>query len=182
MGTIMLRIIVAIAMSTAGAAAQTPVSYTEGGRALFTVDVPDFWSVRTGGPREIARSEDETSRPVPRVLALQPTVDRGVWMGFLSPPDVNDLAAAREYLRNLKRFLALDATATAPVKRRIGGRPAEVFAGNGRRDGREVNFTVAAIDLPGDRVAIAAAVLEAGVDPAFADVLNRVFASFRAIR
>jgi len=102
-------------------------------------------------------------------------------MGFLSPPDVNDLAAAREYLRNLKRFLALDATATAPVKRRIGGRPAKVFAGNGRRDGREVNFTVAAIDLPGDRVAIAAAVLEAGVDTAFADVLNRVFASFRAI-
>ncbi len=177
----LIGIFSAIMMSAGLAGAQTPVSYGEGGRALFTVEVPDFWSVRTGGPREIARSEGDAPQLIPRVLALEPTVDGDVWMGLMSPPAVTDLAGARAYLGQLGDFLAFEAEVTAPVMRRIAGRPAEVFAGTGRRDGRELQFTVAAIELPGGRVAIVAAVLEAGADPAFASVLNGVFASFRAI-
>lgn len=177
-----LGLAAAMLMAGAGAEAQTPVSYVEDGRALFTVEVPNFWSVRTGGSRRIAPSDGAVPADVPRVLALQPTVDEGAWLGFISPPRVGDLAEARGYLGQLGRFLALEARTAEPVPRRIGGRPAEVFAGRGRRDGRALQFTVAAIDLPGERVAIAAAVLEAGVDPAFAEVLNGVFASFRAAR
>jgi hypothetical protein len=177
-----LGILAALLVSAAGAEAQTPVTYVEEGRALFTVEVPDFWSVRTGGSRQIAPSEDPAPRAVPRVLALEPTVDEGVWMGFISPSGVGDLGEARGYLGQLSQFLAFEAEVGEPVTRRIGGRPAEVFSGRGRRDGRSLQFTVAAIDLPGRRVAIAAAVLEAGVDPAFAEVLNGVFASFRATR
>ena len=177
----LIGIFLAIVMSAGLAGAQTPVSYSEGGRALFTVEVPDFWSVRTGGPREIARPERDTFRSIPRVLALEPTVDGDVWMGLMSPPAVTDLAGARAYLDQVGDFMALEAEVTAPVTRRIAGRPAEVFAGTGRRDGRALQFTVAAIELPNERVAIVAAVLEAGADPAFARVLNGVFASFRAI-
>jgi len=178
----LIKILSVIVLAAGPADAQTPVSYSEGGRDLFTVEVPDFWSVRTGGPREIARPGRDASRSIPRVLALEPTVDGDVWMGLMSPPAVKDLAGARAYLNQLGDFLALEAEVTAPVTRRIAGRPAEVFAGTGRRDGRALQFTVAAIELPGGRVAIVAAVLEAGADPAFARVLNGVFASFRAIR
>jgi len=177
----LIKILSVIVLAAGPADAQTPVSYSEGGRALFTVEVPDFWSVRTGGPREIARPGRDASRSIPRVLALEPTVDGDVWMGLMSPPAITDLAAARAYLNQLGDFLALEAELDAPVRRRIAGRPAEVFAGTGRRDGRALQFTVAAIELPNERVAVVAAVLEAGADPAFARVLNGVFASFRAI-
>lgn len=178
----LMGILAAFLLSTAMVRAQTPVSYFEGGRVLFTVEVPDFWSVRTGGPREISGPDDDAPQSVPRVLALEPTVDRGVWMGLMSPPAVPDLADARRYLGQLSRFLALDVEVGPPVVRRIAGRPAEVFAGTGRREGRQLQFTIAAVDLPGRRVAILAAVLEAGADPAFIEALNAVFASFRAIR
>ncbi|NHQ75782.1 hypothetical protein HAT86_15120 [Roseovarius gahaiensis] len=178
----LMAIFATFLLSTAMARAQTPVSYSEDGRVLFTVEVPDFWSVRTGGPREIARSEDDAPQLVPRVLALEPTVDRGTWMGLMSPPAVPDLASARRYMGQLSRFLALDVEVGPPVVRRISGRPAEVFAGTGRREGQQLQFTVAAIELPGRRVAVVAAVLEAGADPAFIEALNAVFASFRAIR
>jgi hypothetical protein len=158
------------------------VSYAEGGRTLFSVDAPDFWSVRTGGPRDLALPEGGETRPVPRVLALQPTTDDGVWMGFLSPPGVATLGAARAYLRDAARFLAFDPDVGETTQRRIGGMPAEVFSGTGRRDGRALRFSVALIDLPGDRIAIVAAVLEAGSDPGFIDEINAVFASFRAGR
>lgn len=179
---ILIGIFSVIVLSAGLAAAQTAVSYSQGGRALFTVEVPDFWSVRTGGPREIARPGRDPSRSIPRVLALEPTIDGNVWMGLMSPPAVTDLAGARAYLGQLGDFLALEAEVTAPTTRRIAGRPAEVFAGTGRRGGRALKFTVAAIELPGERVAIVVAVLEAGADPAFARVLNGVFSSFRAVR
>ena len=168
----------AFAAGTAGA--QTPVGYTEGGRTLFSVEAPDFWSIRAGGPREIVLPETGEARSVPRVLALQPTTDERVWMGFLSPPGVSTRAEARAYLREVGRFLALEAEVEAPVPRRIGGSAAEVFSGRGQRDGRNVRFSVALIDLPGNRIAIAAAVLGAGADPRFVDEINEVFASFRA--
>ena len=41
------------------ASAQMPVSYTEGGRALFHFEAPDFWTVRAGGPQELAGPDAE---------------------------------------------------------------------------------------------------------------------------
>ncbi len=177
-----IAIAVALAAGAGAVTAQTPVGYAEGGRVLFSVEAPDFWSARTGGPRELTLPEGGEARPVPRVLALQPTTDDGAWMGFLSPPGVSTLDGARAYLREAARFLALDPDVGPTTPRRIGGLPAEVFSGTGRRDGRALRFSVALIDLPGDRVAIAAAVLEAGSDPGFVDEINAVFASFRAGR
>lgn len=178
----LIGILLVMVMSVSMAGAQTPVSYSENGQVLFTVKVPDFWSVRTGGPRNMAPHETDVLRVVPRVLALEPTVGDGVWMGLMSPPGVQDLAAARPYLSRLIPFLALEAEVEAPVNRRIAGRPAEVYSGTGRREDRALTFTVAAIDLPNGRVAIVGAVLEASADPAFVNVLNGVFASFRAMR
>ena len=43
-----------------------------------------------------------------------------------------------------------------------------------------MQFSVAMVQLPGNRVAIAVAVIEAGTDRAMFDELNNVFASLRA--
>lgn len=167
-------------LSAAAATAQTPISYTEGGRALFSFTVPDFWSVRTSGPREVGWPDSDEVSQVARVLAMQPTADNTVWMGFISPPNVRSFPEARTYMGEVGKFLALDATVGEPVLRRIGGRPAEVYRGTGRRYGRALSFTIALIELPRNRVAIGVAVMAAGADPGFVDEMNGVFASFRA--
>lgn len=163
-----------------GAAAQTPVGYFDGDRTLFTVDVPDFWSVRVGGPRVLDGPDGEGERDIPRLLALQPTTDDSVWMGFISPPNVATMAEAREYLRDVARFLSFEPEVSPFSQRTIAGRSAEVLNGTGRRNGRDIQFTVALIDLPGDRIAVVSAVVAAGADPEFFDDINGVFASFRA--
>ena len=172
--------VLALTLGASAAWAQTPVSYTQEGRAVFTVDAPDFWSVRTGGGQVIEGPDGEGSRPVPRVMAMQPTTEDGVWMGFLSPPDVASLAEGRAYLREVSNFLAFEPE-IGPVKtQQIGGRSAEVFSGTGKRNGKSIGFSVAVISLPGGRVAIAAAVMESGTDPDFVNTINEVYASFRA--
>ena len=65
---------------------------------------------------------------------------------------------------------------------RVGGRAAEVIQGTGQRDGRGVNFTVALIDLPNDRIAVAIGVIAGEEGRAFRDDINAVLNSFRAAR
>lgn len=162
------------------AAADATASYRENGRALFSFDVPDFWTLHVAGNRLLDDPDGGPPRRVSQVLGMEPTVDPTVWMGFVSPPGIATLAGGRAYLRDLAEFLALDPVTTPPVARRIGGLPAEVITGTGRRKGRGIQYSIAVIDLPGDRIAIGVAVIEAGTDPAAYDILNGIFASFRA--
>ena len=85
------------------------------------------------------------------------------------------------YLEDIDKFLVKDPTVTSTSDTRIGGLPARVIRGTGTRDGRGINFTATIIDLPKDRVAVVVAILRDGADPAYVDVLNDVFASFRAV-
>ncbi|MGR3679567.1 MAG: hypothetical protein ACU0AZ_16455 [Paracoccaceae bacterium] len=163
------------------ALADMPVTYQDQGRSLFRFDVPDFWVVRTGGQHSVTPPDSDEARLINRVIGMQPSTDDGVWMGFLSPNGVRTYDDAIEYLRDIGPFVVKDAQATSQKTMRIGGLPAASFAGTGRRDGKAVNFNAVLIDLPGNRVAIALVVQEAGSDPAFTNEINQVFASFRAI-
>jgi len=165
-----------------GARADVPITYTDGGRALFSVNAPDFWSIRTGGPRELTAPGTDTPRNVARVVGMQPVTEQRIWVGFVSPHGVATLAQARSYLQDIGPFLVKDAQVDQEKSRRIGGRSATSFTGKGRRDGKSVNFTAVVIDLPGARVAIAIVVLEAGVDPEIVNDVNGIFASFRALQ
>ncbi|NOD29131.1 MULTISPECIES: hypothetical protein [Ruegeria] len=172
----------AVWLGGAGSAlADTPVTYTEDGRALFRFDVPDFWVLRTGGPREIEDTGLDDPRAVARVMGLRPVTDDNVWMGFVSPSGVATIQDGVRYLQDIDKFLVKDPTLTSTSDTRIGGLPARVFRGTGRRDGKGVNFTATVIDLPRNRVAIAVAILRDGADPDFAEDLNAVFASFRSL-
>lgn len=175
-----LAVSLGLAASTAGA--DTPVSYTEGGSTLFTFDAPDFWTVHVGGPRDLADPRTRDTRPVNRVIGLQPATGQGVWVGFVSPPGVRTFSDARDYLAEIGPFLVKDSVVERRGERVIGGRAARTLAGHGRRNGRVVNFTAVAIDLPRDRMAIAVVMIEAGSPTDGIAGVNRMFASFRAER
>lgn len=175
-------VLAVLTLLPATAIAGTPVTYTDGGRALFEVEVPDFWSLRTGGLRDFAGPEPEDIRDVSRVFGMTPEAHEGIWVGFVSPFDVSTLAQAREYLRDIGPFLVQDAEVSAPTERRINGLPARSLTGSGRRDGTAIDFTVIAIDLPNGRVAIVFVVFEAGADGDVTGDINDMLASFRAVR
>jgi hypothetical protein len=162
------------------ALADVRVSYTDAGRALFSFDVPDFWTVESGGEREIVAPGETIARTTPQLVAMRPTVDPTVWMGFFSPDGVATLDDGLAYLAEIEKFLANDPEITSAEPRRIGGLPARILKGTGRRDGRAISFTIAVVDLPGPRIAIAAGVAEAGSEPALVSEINTVFSSLRA--
>ncbi|MEM6637231.1 MAG: hypothetical protein AAF667_15225 [Pseudomonadota bacterium] len=163
----------------APAYAQVPVTYLAEGRALFTVEAPDFWTVRTGGVRSLSDERLGGEGTVPRVLGLQPTAEPGVFLGFMSPDGVSTLQEAQDYVADLGRFVVEEPVVTQSRTGRIAGRRAESFSGTGRRDGAGLSFTVALIELPGSRVAIGLAVFENGVDPDFGQAVSDIFGTFR---
>lgn len=164
------------------AQADMRATYEQDGRALFSFDVPDFWTVNSGGAREITPPGESTARTTPQILSLRPTVDPEVWMGFFSPPGVTSIAEGTAYLAEIGRFLSASPEITSNGPGRIAGLPARIIKGTGRRDGRDIVFTIAVLDLPGPRVAIAAAIAETGADAAIVGQLNEIFASVRAGR
>lgn len=172
----------ALSIAVPAALADTPVSYTENGKALFTFDAPDFWTVHVGGPRDLSDSRIARTRSVSRVIGLQPATEPGLWVGFISPAGVRNFAEAKAYLSDIGPFLVRDAEIDKRTDRVIGGRPARTLSGHGMRDGRTVNFTAIAIDLPHNRMAISVVVMEAGLDQGSLASVNRMFASFRVGR
>ncbi|KUJ82150.1 hypothetical protein [Ruegeria profundi] len=164
------------------ATADTQVTYTDAGRALFSFAVPDFWAVRTGGPREIEDTELGDLRAVARVMGIRPVTDDTVWMGFVSPAGVSSIQGGLQYLEDIDKFLVKNPSVSGTADARIGGLPARVIRGTGTREGRGVNFTATVIDLPNGRVAVVVAILRDGADPAYVDDLNAVFASFRSMQ
>ncbi|WP_428925356.1 hypothetical protein [Marinibacterium sp. SX1] len=164
------------------AEAQVPVTYTEAGRALFTFDAPDFWTLRSGGDRLVADPETDVARPVARIIGLQPTADDHVWVGFIVPRGVTTMDQAADYLRDIGPHLVRDPVMTGRTAARVGGLDAMRFTGSGRRNGRGVAFTAVTIELPGPRVAVSVTVIEDGADPAWLGPVNEIYGSFRAAR
>lgn len=160
----------------------TPVTYTEGGRPLFGFDVPDFWVLRTGGPRELEDTQLGDTRSVSRVMAARPVTDDTVWIGFVSPYGVTSIEDGFRYLQDVDKFLVKEPQVTSDARVRIGGLPARVIRGTGRRDGGGVSFTATVIDLPRNRVAVAVTILRDGADLGYVDDLNAIFASFRPMQ
>ncbi|MEL6808758.1 MAG: hypothetical protein AAFO97_13355 [Pseudomonadota bacterium] len=172
----------AACVATGTAQAETSVVYNDDGAALFQLEVPDFWTLRTGGLRDLAGPDATDIRDVSRVFGMTPDAHPGIWVGVISPHDVSTFDEARAYLQDIGPFLVQDAVVEEPQARQIGGLPARSIAGTGQRDGKAVTFTALSIDLPNGRMVIAVVVLEAGADPEPVGDINRMLASIRAIR
>jgi hypothetical protein len=164
-----------------GAVAGTPITYTDGDKSLFRVEVPDFWSVRTGGIRDL----DDGAIPlrdVSRVMGLTPEAHDGIWVGLISPHGVSTLDEAVAYLQEIGQFMLTDPQVEPARSLRIGGMPSRAFTGRGVRNGISVSFTAVMVDLPNGRVAISVVIVEAGADAAILDDVNAMFTTLRAIR
>ena len=172
----------ALALLPVAAYAGTPVIYKDGPRALFQLEVPDFWSLRTGGLRDLAAPDSDDIRDVSRVFGMTADAHPGVWVGVISPHGVATLEEAAAYLRDIGPFLVQDASVSPPTPRKVSGMPARRISGQGSRDGKAIDFTVLAIDLPGNRVAIAVVVFEAGADTDPVGDINAMLASIKAVR
>ena len=174
-----LSFLLALAIPSA-AIAEVRASYAENGTTLFSFDVPDFWDLRSGGRRTLTLPGTEDARNIPQILSMRPTVDPTVWMAFYSPDGVRNISEGKDYLREIGEFLTNTPEITKNDPGHVAGRAAQIVKGTGRRDGKSLQFTIAIIDLPGPRIAIGVAVVEAGTEPAFYDELNAVYDSFRA--
>lgn len=172
----------ALCVVATSASAQMAVTYTDNGKSLFRFEAPDFWSVRSGGSRELTAPGTEDTRIVSRVIGLQPVTEPKLWVGFLSPAQVGTIAQGETYLQDIGPFLVKDAIVEERKTVRIGGLPAASYAGQGLRDGKTVQFTALLIDLPNGRMAISIVVMEPGIDPMIVDDVNAIFTSFRAVR
>lgn len=164
---------------TGAGTAQTPMSYTQGGKTQFTVNVPDFWEVRVGGPRTLVPPGENEEREVARVFGLKPKASEGVWIGFIVPHGVRTLEEGADYVREIGPHLVRDPEITKRTVRKIGGRTTHSISGHGRRSGKGVQFTAVLIDLPGPHVAFSVTVLEDGFKPDLLGGINAVYDSFR---
>lgn len=170
-----------LSLSAAPLFADTPMGYTEHGKALFRIDVPDFWNVRIGGPRTLTPPGEDASREVARVIGLSPEGSEGIWMGFVVPIGISTIDQGVDYMREFGPHLVHDPEVSEQRTRTIGGRQAVTFTGKGRRNGKQVQFTAVLIGLPHNRVAFSVTVLENGFDAAVLEDVNDVYESFRAI-
>jgi hypothetical protein len=164
------------------AAADVPLTYTSGNAAVFTLDVPDFWEVRTGGIHELTAPETGITRSVPRVMSISPQVEPGVWIGFTVPDGVATIDQGVAYLRELGQFLSLDIEMSVPERRSIGGLQAIRSDGLGIRDGKKVQLTLALVDLPNNRIVAVAVLTEVGIDASWYPAINDVLQTLRAGR
>ncbi|MEM9241964.1 MAG: hypothetical protein AAGB07_18485, partial [Pseudomonadota bacterium] len=137
-----LRWLVVLTSSMAtSVGAETPLTYTDGGTPLFSIEVPDFWTVRTGGVRELMDTEDIGTRPVNRIIGLKPEDDDAAWMGFVAPRGVSTFAEGRDYLRDIAKHIATEPEVEQRRTAQIGGRAAEIVTAVGKRDGRSIQIT-----------------------------------------
>lgn len=164
------------------ALADMPVIYKTDNQSLFQVSAPDYWQVRAGGPRVLTPPGSDEERLINRVIGFEPVAEKGAWVGFMSPNGVATFAQAEDYLRNIGSSVVQDPELISEKQTRIGGLPAAKYTGTGRRDGRAVNFTAVLIDLPGNRVAISLAVIEAGANAELISDINAIYGSFRSLR
>lgn len=159
--------------------AQTPITYSQQSRAIFTVSMPDFWLARSGGPRAF---EDESlgQIQVRRILALEPETNDAAWIGLASPQGITTLADARAYVANMGQFLVETPVRIDSFRSRVGGLPVEVINGQGIRERQQVRFSIMLADLPNNRVAILVALAKPGAGPGVIEEIRDVFMSIRA--
>lgn len=143
-------------LGATAALAGAPIAYIDNGAALFTVEAPDDWLVRTGfetAPE--AMPEGET--PAPRILTFEPERPEGVmWVGFWSPPALGRIDDAAEFIATLAPDLLEDAAIEDVRSDVIGGVAARIYSGGGLRDGLAFRFDLAMLQVAPQRVAVGA--------------------------
>lgn len=185
MRTVMRRLVLAALLcagaSVPGAGAGVTVTYETQGRALFSLAVPDDWKVLVGF--EVSDSETPTGKaPLARIVSVLPHEgDPVMWTGFWSPAEVQQIEDARGYFERVApRFLA-EAEVTFREDRVVNGMVVRVVSGVGKREERDFDFAIAALQIAPDRVAFAAFIGEPAAHDLYESTLIGIFNSIRPV-
>ena len=161
--------------------AQTPITYTQDARAIFSVSMPDFWVARSGGPR-VFEDPRLGQHQVRRILSLQPETNDSVWIGLASPEGITTLDEAQAYGANLNQFLVRDPVVRSRFETRLGGLPARIVNGEGTRRRERLRYSIVLVDLPGGRIAILVALAALDAEPGLIEETRTVLRSIKAGR
>lgn len=172
-------VLAAWALTPGALLAQTPITYTQEARAIFTVSMPDFWIARSGGPR-VFEDPDLGQQQIRRIMALEPETNDTAWIGLASPEGISTLDDAQAYVANLGQFLVQNPNVRNRFETRLGALPARIINGEGTREGRRLRFSVVMADLPGNRIAIMVALATLDADPGVMEEIRAVLQSIEA--
>lgn len=159
------------------AKADVRVIYDGGFGELFSVSMPDGWTVTSG----LRPGADPDAPEQPRVLGMTPEDDLSIWMGFLSPPGIANLEDAVDYVEGVSRQIVQDPVVELSEDFVLDGRPGHLYAGTGTRQEAPIDFGVAVIDLPGDVVVIGLFIGEFGAREAYQEEIDFVTSSFKVM-
>lgn len=181
------KLFICVAAACAAFAAVLPVSpavagataiYETQGRALFRFEVPDGWQMLAGFDVPAAAMPAGDGSPMPRIMSVLPPEEATImWTGLWAPTKVRRLEAAPDYVRELAPYLLNDGEITYSDTREVNGLAARVISGIGTRDGRDVDFAMAGIQVADDRVAFIAFIGEPGTFDRYQEALVGVLNS-----
>ena len=152
------------------ASADVRAVYETGGKALFSIAVPDGWIVATGG--------SDADDAAPRILGMNPEGDFSLWIGFLSPAEPKNLEEAEAYVKDLGKSLVTETKVDRVNDGKLGTLPARFYIGRGTRQGAPVDFGVAISALPGPRAVISIIVGEYNAREVYREEIAAIIGSF----
>jgi hypothetical protein len=146
-------LLAALLLGAASAGADA-ITYTQGGRALFVFDIPEGWRVTKGidiSPEQMP----EGLPPSPRVYSLRPPDEPGLmWTGLWVPANARNAKEFAALVRSLRLKMLENVRVTYRDERVVNGRKVNLVAGQGRRNGLEMDIVFAAVQLAPDRLAV----------------------------
>ena len=138
----------------ATSAAADEVTYTQGGRALLVFDAPDGWRLTKGidiSPEQMP----EGLPPSPRVYSIRPPDEPGLmWTGLWVPANAGNAQEFAALVRSLRLKMLENVRVTYRDERVVNGRKLNIVAGQGRRNGLDLDIVFAAVQLAPGRLAV----------------------------
>ena len=173
-------LLAALLLSAASAGAND-VTYTQGGRALFVFDVPEGWRVTRGidiSPQQMP----EGLPPSPRVYSIRPPNEAGVmWTGLWVPANARNAREFSDLVRSLRLRILEGVRVTYRDERVVNGRKVSLVAGQGRRNGLDLDIVFAAVQLTPDRLAVVTFIGEPQVFDRWEADLSDMLATLRPV-
>lgn len=147
-------IICSLIFAACAAQAQVSITYSSGGSEHFTMSIADGWRVNVGSEGDLSRISGEAKESA-RLISAMPNDGVPLWFGMWVPDDLMEVQGAEEYMLTL----GLDLLEDIVVKERRGdllnGMEVNYFSGNGKKEGKVMDFRTAFVQLSPESVAIA---------------------------
>jgi len=177
----MLGLIAILFFVTAGLAqAQVSIVYSAQGKQYFTMNIPDDWRVNVGnenGPERTSADEG----PKFRLITAMPGDKTSLWFGMWVPTDVSNFKEAKEYIDSLGVELLTNVVTTERKFETLNGMAVYYASGTGKKEGENMDFYAAFVQLSEKIVAIAIYIGPHETTVTHGDELEQMFLSLHTL-